>query len=463
MPACVRVKSSSRTGMPAWRHSRITFCRVMPAIWYLGCGAQTCGGGAAGAEARAGAACLTCQRCDALQPGRPACSTTGAQQEAGRARSTLHATWAAAGAALVGPPRPCGPQRSWWSCRWPQSRADPASAPRLRRPCWPAENRTALPGQLCGAHAAAAAPFCATPSCPARAAARSEAVVPPASMSPCTPPQSMPPPGNGATPPHGGTPSIPPASATWMHAAIQFSLLCEFQPGSWTSGAPRRTWQVNSVMPRSCREVRCVHSVTCPTSQSCPACWRHRALPARAGTLPSDRQHQLWTTKHALESACNLQPCCHVSTSAGTRPRLICGAGAGSRRGVLPHLGAAVRRLVLWYDDYGGRADGGAGVLIWGGLQAARDLRRRCPAQAQGGMTSTRPVLGRLPQRSYRGAPAWRRTPGCAAQGHIGGPLPRPHHEPDVHVITHAVGINRVIHQLGHLLLGQPCRAGRKR
>lgn len=37
-----------------------------------------------------------------------------------------------------------------------------------------------------------------------------------------------------------------------------------------------------------------------------------------------------------------------------------------------------------------------------------------------------------------------------------------PHHEPDVHVVPHAVGIHCIVHKLRHLLLGQPCRPGRQ-
>lgn len=38
---------------------------------------------------------------------------------------------------------------------------------------------------------------------------------------------------------------------TWMQAAMQLSLLCEFHPGSCTSGAPRRTCVVKRRMPCS--------------------------------------------------------------------------------------------------------------------------------------------------------------------------------------------------------------------
>lgn len=55
-------------------------------------------------------------------------------------------------------------------------------------------------------------------------------------------------------------------------------------------------------------------------------------------------------------------------------PRGICWGQQICR--LRPYLGVAVSCFVLWDDDDGGLPDGGAGVLVGGGLEATRDLRR---------------------------------------------------------------------------------------
>ena len=156
---------------------------------------------------------------------------------------------------------------------------------------------------------------------------------------------------------------------------MQLSLEWLFHPGSCTSGAPRRTWQVNRRMPRSCRAGRQAGSG-----------WAGQE--SQAGGQASRRDGWLagWVGKWAgLLGRARGQAGWHRqgfrSCTPATRARPTALLTASTR----PHLGPRRRLLVLWNDDDGGLADGGLWVLVGGGLQAPRHLQqagRRAGTQA---------------------------------------------------------------------------------
>jgi hypothetical protein len=143
----------------------------------------------------------------------------------------------------------------------------------------------------------------------------------------------------------------PPPTTTlaWMHATMQLSLEWLFHPGSCTSGAPRRTWQVNSRMPCSCRQA------------------------GRAGGAGVGGRVGQGGAGGGWGAACRL-PGGHILLAA-MQPWQPCLCLPPACCLTPAHLRPWRRLLVLWNDDNGWLADGGLRVLVGGGLQAPRHLR----------------------------------------------------------------------------------------
>jgi hypothetical protein len=124
-------------------------------------------------------------------------------------------------------------------------------------------------------------------------------------------------------------PLHPPATAhdprstrTWMHAAMQLSFERLFQPGSCTSGGPRRMCTVNSRMPRSlgpaarvwcvCARVRvcgCVRACVCARACVCVRGGGGRRVRQAHSTSPAHEPRVLTpTTRGATPAKPHLAP-----------------------------------------------------------------------------------------------------------------------------------------------------------